>query len=75
MWIRSPEKGEDDMFSNSRRKFLQQAAIAGVASSSNFGSRLAWAQAASPDSATARIYIDSRRTIAPLDRNLFGSFL
>jgi len=26
-------------------------------------------------SAPARVYVDSRRTIAPLDRNLFGSFL
>ena len=34
------------------------------------------AQAAPPDSATpARIYVDFRRTIAPLDPNLFGSFL
>ncbi len=26
-------------------------------------------------SAAARVYVDTRRTIAPLDRNLFGSFL
>jgi len=26
-------------------------------------------------SAAARVYVDSRRTVAPLDRNLFGSFL
>ncbi len=34
-------------------------------------------QAASPASASApaRVFVDSRRTIAPLDRNLFGSFL
>jgi alpha-N-arabinofuranosidase len=30
---------------------------------------------ASDSAAPARVYIDSRRTIAPLDRNLFGSFL
>src|ERR1035438_10105988 len=64
------------MFSDTRRKFLQQAATAGIACSTNLlGNRL-MAQAAPPDSATAaRIYVDSRRTIAPLDRNLFGSFL
>ena len=28
-----------------------------------------------PDSAPARVCIDTRRTVAPLDRNLFGSFL
>ncbi len=28
-----------------------------------------------PASQSARVYVDSRRTIAPLDRNLFGSFL
>jgi len=64
------------MFSKTRRKFLQQATTAGIACSTNFlGSRL-MAQAASPESsATVRMYVDSRRTIAPLDRNLFGSFL
>jgi alpha-N-arabinofuranosidase len=66
------------MFSKSRRKFLQQTATAtaGVACSANLGSRFAAAQSASTDSSTAaRIYIDSRRTIGPLDRNMFGSFL
>lgn len=29
----------------------------------------------SPSSGTARVYIDTRRTIAPLDQDLFGSFL
>jgi alpha-N-arabinofuranosidase len=65
------------MFSDTRRKFLQQAATAGIACSSNLlTSRFASAQTASTDSAAvARIYVDSRRTIAPLDRNMFGSFL
>ena len=65
------------MFSDTRRKFLKQAATAGVGCSANLiGSRFASAQTASSDSvAAARIYVDSRRTIAPLDRNLFGSFL
>jgi alpha-N-arabinofuranosidase len=65
------------MFSDTRRKFLQQAASAGIACSANLiGGRFALAQAAPADSAgLARIYVDSRRTITPLDRNLFGSFL
>ena len=63
------------MFSPKRRKFLQQSAVAGVACSANLlGSRFGWGQAAR-EAAGTRIYIDSRRTIAPLDRNLFGSFL
>ena len=68
------------MFSKTRRQFLQEAASVGVACSANLlGSRFAFgrtAQTAPVDSAAvARIYVDSRRTIAPLDRNLFGSFL
>jgi alpha-N-arabinofuranosidase len=65
------------MFSDARRRFLQQAASAGIACSANvLGSRFAFAQATPADSAAvARIFVDSRRTIAPLDRNLFGSFL
>jgi len=71
------------MFSKTRREFLQQAASVGVASSANLlGSRFAFGQTTKTTPATpadsaavARIYVDSRRTIAPLDRNLFGSFL
>ena len=67
-------------FSRSRRTFLKQASGAAIAGSAGvIGSQTlaAFAQTKSPsDSATtARVYIDSRRTIAPLDRNLFGSFL
>jgi len=60
----------------SRRQFLQQASTAALAASSStlFG-RLVSAQAAAKSDQTARIFIDSRRTISPLDRNLFGSFL
>ena len=60
----------------SRRQFLQQASTAALAASSTtlFG-RLVSAQAAAKSDQTARIFIDSRRTISPLDRNLFGSFL
>jgi len=39
------------------------------------GSRLA-AQTSAPNTGdVVRVYVDSRRVIAPLDRNLFGSFL
>lgn len=60
----------------SRRQFLQQASTAALAccSSTMFG-RLVSAQAASTADQTSRILIDSRRSISPLDRNLFGSFL
>ncbi len=62
---------------SSRRRFLQHASTVGLAWSANtmFG-RLLSAQAKSPAAdQTARIFIDSRRSISPIDRNLFGSFL
>lgn len=68
-------------FSRSRRRFLQQASGAALAGSAGMfiGSRplaaLAQTKSPSDSAAPARVYIDSRRTIAPLDRNLFGSFL
>jgi alpha-N-arabinofuranosidase len=63
------------MYSKDRRQFLQQAAGAGIACLANHSlSRFAFAQTAT-SSGVARIYVDSRRAIAPLDRNLFGSFL
>ena len=70
-------------FSASRRRFLKQTSNAGLACSATaiLGSRALAAsgvgQAASSSSAStpARVFVDSRRTIAPLDRNLFGSFL
>ncbi|HET9219268.1 MAG TPA: alpha-N-arabinofuranosidase [Terriglobia bacterium] len=60
----------------SRRRFLQQVGTAGLAMSANavFG-RFASAQSPATTDPTARIFINSRRSIAPLDRNLFGSFL
>jgi alpha-N-arabinofuranosidase len=72
-----------NQFSASRRRFLKQASNAGLACSAtalvggrSFISR-GLRQAASSGSAStpARVFVDSRRTIAPLDRNLFGSFL
>jgi len=66
-----------NMFSPNRRRFLGQAAAAGIACSTD----LAWGrflpaqtQTSNPNEAV-RVYLDSRRTVAPLDRNLFGSFL
>src|SRR5919205_3455458 len=60
----------------SRRRFLQQASTAGLAWSTTalFG-RFVSAQTPRTADETARIFLNSRRTIASLDRNLFGSFL
>jgi alpha-N-arabinofuranosidase len=60
----------------SRRRFLQQTAATGLLSTTGslFG-RLWATQAPATTDQTARIFLDSRRTIAALDRNLFGSFL
>jgi len=66
------------MFFADRRLFLHQTAKAGVAwgVSSLFGSAFRGAQTSPPNTNdTVRVYLDSRRVIAPLDRNLFGSFL
>ena len=67
-------------FTYSRRSFLKQASGAAIVRSAGIvigsGPLAALAQAKpSSDSSPARVFIDSRRTIAPLDRNLFGSFL
>ena len=60
----------------SRRQFLQQGSTAAFAlSSSTLFGRFASAQAASTADQTVRILVDGRRSISPLDRNLFGSFL
>ncbi|MBV9574700.1 MAG: hypothetical protein JOY93_11655, partial [Acidobacteriales bacterium] len=61
---------------SSRRRFLQHASTLGLACSANglFG-RLLSAQSSPTADPTVRIYLDTRRTIAPIDRNLFGSFL
>ncbi|MBZ5649725.1 MAG: alpha-N-arabinofuranosidase [Acidobacteriia bacterium] len=65
------------MFSDKRRHFLRQAANAGIGcSASLLLGRFARAQTPPLSSSdVTRVYVDSRRTIAPLDRNLFGSFL
>jgi alpha-L-arabinofuranosidase len=72
-----------NQFSASRRRFLKHASSAGMACSATtlLGRTLLAADgsgqttASVSASAAARVYVDSRRTIAPLDRNLFGSFL
>jgi len=65
------------MFSENRRRFLQQASSAAVAySASSLLGNVVSAQTPSPAAMSpARVYLDSRRKIATLDRNLFGSFL
>jgi hypothetical protein len=59
-----------------RRRFLQQASATALAWSANarFGRWLS-AQTRSSTASAVQIFIDSRRSIATLDRNLFGSFL
>ena len=60
-----------------RRHFLRQSATVGLAcgASQLFGGFLS-AQDSLPNTVEAtRVYVDPRRTVAPLDRNLFGSFL
>src|SRR6266481_1129716 len=66
------------MSSPDRRCFLQQAASAGMAwgVSSVFAGSFLCAQTSPPNTSDiVRVYVDARRVIAPLDRNLFGSFL
>ncbi|HUN60618.1 MAG TPA: alpha-N-arabinofuranosidase [Candidatus Sulfotelmatobacter sp.] len=63
------------MSSMKRREFLRQTvALSAMGSASGLTGRILAAQAVAA-AQTTRIYIDTRRTIAPLDRNLFGSFL
>ena len=65
------------MSSTSRRHFLQDASKTGLALGANlaFGSHLLGQSAVSNASQPVRIYADSRRTIAPVQREVFGSFL
>ena len=69
-------------FSPSRRCFLRQASTAGMAWSATAvfggvmaGSEFARARVAASADTSVRVYVDSRRTIAPIERNLWGSFL
>lgn len=66
-------------FSAARRDFLQKGSTFGIASCSANLFRNHWLakhlflQDAAPSA--ARVFVDTRRTISPIDRNLFGSFL
>jgi alpha-L-arabinofuranosidase len=61
------------MVSPRRRRFLRQALCAGLTvPASALRSRLSIGAAAENSS---RIYVDSRRTIGPLQRTIFGSFI
>jgi alpha-L-arabinofuranosidase len=66
------------MLRTSRRQFLQQATVAGVAACSAelaLG-RAVFGQTAKPAATSAaRVYVDTRRPKSPIDKNLFGSFL
>jgi alpha-N-arabinofuranosidase len=53
---------------------LRKSAGAGLASAA-IATFPRWLSGQTPSSSATRIFIDSRRTISPLDRNLFGSFL
>jgi len=67
----------------SRRHFLKQASATGVICGASqllpgrsLASKLFAQSATSADrNSAARVYVDTRRTIAPLERNVFGSFL
>jgi alpha-L-arabinofuranosidase len=65
------------MRSVSRRHFLQDASKAGMTlgASFAFGRNLLGQSAAANASQPIRIYADARRTIAPVNREVFGSFL
>src|SRR6266568_5162376 len=62
---------------SSRRRFLQHASTIGLAYSANtlFGRLLSAQTGSSAANQPVRVFIDSRRAISPIDRNLFGSFL
>jgi alpha-L-arabinofuranosidase len=57
-----------------RRRFLQQSVAGAMCSAGMLFGRGMMAQAPSSNG-PARIYVDTRRTVAPIDPNLFGSFL
>ena len=60
-----------------RRRFLQQSLAVGTSCSAELllGRILPAQSVASNPASATRVYVDTRRTITPMDRNLFGSFL
>jgi len=67
--------------SSTRRRFLKQSAVAGLACSAStlLGAKTSLAKSAHAQNANttmaARVYVDTRRIISQIDENLFGSFL
>jgi alpha-N-arabinofuranosidase len=57
-----------------RRRFLQNSFHAAAGCSASLLMRNSLLAQASPN-ATTRVYLDTRRALPPLDRNIFGSFL
>jgi alpha-L-arabinofuranosidase len=58
-----------------RRRFLQQSFAAGATCSAGLLLNQMLPAQAPPAGSVARIYVDTKRTTAAIDRNLFGSFL
>jgi len=69
--------GEGEMARDSRRSFLKKMGAAGLAISAqqSFAPFLFAQTASAPPSSPYRVALDTRRTLAALDRNIFGSFL
>jgi len=63
------------MASMKRREFLRQSVAIGATASAGMLLGPPGALQTPPAGSAARVYIDTRRTIASLDRNVFGSFL
>src|SRR6476659_5939028 len=57
-----------------RRRFLRNSINAAAGCSATLLLRNSLFAQATPN-ATAKVYLDTRRALAPLDRNIFGSFL
>jgi len=70
-------QGESTMAWESRRGFLQKAAVTGIGLSANtlLSPLLKSQDKAATSSGVFRVYLDTRRTLPALDRNIFGSFL
>jgi len=62
------------MFSASRRRFLEQATCAASTCSATLAFK-PWLFAQAASNSPTRVYVDTRRKISTIDRNLFGSFL
>jgi alpha-N-arabinofuranosidase len=63
--------------SSSRRSFLKQTGTAALASMASplFGRSAVSGQTSAGTATTTRVYVNSRRQIGTIDRNLYGSFL